>query len=243
MNKKVLVGVIAVVLVLVVGIGSYFLLNGSSESNAPTKAKVPTEEIKVGEDHKETNNDGKKSLVVYFSVPETDDPNKKMTTEEENSAIVVDGKVLGNTEYAAMLISENTKADLYRIEPKTPYTTNHADLVDQAKEEQNKDVRPEIKNKISNFDEYDIIYLGYPIWWSDMPQILYTFLEIYDFSGKTVIPFSTHGGSGLSGTVSTIKNKLSKAEVKSNAFTMSRDDMEQAPEEIKSWLKEIGRID
>lgn len=141
-----------------------------------------------------------------------------------------------------MLISEYTGADIYRIEPKTPYTTNHSDLVDLAKEEQNKNVRPEIKNKISNFETFDIIYVGYPIWWSDMPQILYTFFELYDFSGKTVIPFSTHGGSGLAGTVSTIKNKLSGAKVESNAFTISRNDMVQAPTEVEAWLKEIKRL-
>ncbi len=72
-----------------------------------------------------------------------------------------------------------------------------------------------------------------------MPQILYTFFELYDFNGKTVIPFSTHGGSGIAGTVSTIKNKLSGANVESRGLSISRNNMEQAPEEIKSWLKEI----
>lgn len=243
MNKKLIIGVITAVVVAIISVGGYYLLSNKSAMNSPTETKQPDEEVKVGNEDSKPNKDGKKSLVVYFSVPETDDPNKKMTTEEENSAIVVDGKVLGNTKYAAMLIAENTGGDLYRIEPKTPYTTNHRDLVSLAKEEQEKGVRPEIKNKISNFDDYDIIYVGYPIWWSDMPQILYTFFELYDFNGKTVIPFSTHGGSGLAGTVSTIKNKLTGANVESNAFTMSRNDMEEAPEEIKSWLKEIDMID
>lgn len=243
MNKKVITGIIAVLVIAIVGILGYFLLSNKATTDIPTETKQPDEEVKVRNEDSKPNKDGKKSLVVYFSVPETDDPNKKMTTEEENSTIVVDGKVLGNTEYAAMLIAENTGADIYRIEPKNPYTTNHKDLVDLAKEEQNKDVRPEIKNKISNFDDYDSIYVGYPIWWSDMPQILYTFFELYDFNGKTVMPFSTHGGSGLAGTVSTIKNKLTGANVLSNAFTMSRNNMESAPEEIKSWLKEIDMID
>lgn len=243
MNRKIITGIIAVILIAIVGVGGYFLLKGSVKTDVPTETKEPKEQVKVGNDEAATNEDEKKSLVVYFSVPETDDPNKKMTTEEENSAIVVDGKVLGNTQYAAMLIKEFTGADIYRIEPKTPYTTNHSDLVDLAKEEQNKNARPEIKNRISSFDDYDIIYVGYPIWWSDMPQILYTFLELYDFKGKTVIPFSTHGGSGLAGTVSTIKNKLTGANVESRGFTMSRNNMEQAPEEIKSWLKEINRLD
>jgi len=155
----------------------------------------------------------------------------------------VNGKVLGNTEYAAMLIQEYTGADIYRIEPKIPYTTNHSDLVSQAKEEQNNNLRPEIKNKISNFETFDIIYVGYPIWWSDMPQIMYTFFELYDFSGKTVTPFSTHGGLGLAGTVRTIQNKLSGSNVVSDAFTMSRNNMENAPTEIRSWLQKNGKID
>lgn len=240
MDKKIVIALV-VILLVVVGVGGYFVLSKRGSFEAPTETKEPEEQIEVGGNSTE-DKDGKKSLVVYFSVPETDDPDKQMSTEEENSAIVVDGVVLGNTQYAAMLIAENTGADIYRIEPKIPYTTNHTDLVALAKDEQNKDARPEIKNKISDFDDYDIIYVGYPIWWSDMPQIMYTFFELYDFAGKTVIPFSTHGGSGLAGTVSTIKNKLKDAKVESNAFTMSRNDMEDAPKEIEAWLKKINRI-
>lgn len=243
MNKKLTMAITGVILVVAVCVLGYFLLRNNMTTRAPKETKEPEEEIEVGGSDTAADKDGKKSLVVYFSVPETDDPNKAMTTEEENSTIVVDGKVLGNTEYVAMLIKKNTNAEIYRIEPKVPYTTNHRDLVNLAKDEQNKDVRPEIKNKISNFDSFDIIYIGYPIWWSDMPQILYTFFELYDFSGKTVIPFSTHGGSGLSGTVNTIKNKIPNANVESNAFTIYRDNMEETPEKVKEWLKEINRID
>lgn len=243
MDKKINVVIITIVLVGLIGVASYFLLNNKSKTNAPTQTKEPEEQVNVGGENTNTDNNGQKSLVVYFSNPETDDPNKQMTTEEENSAIVVDGKVLGNTQYVAMLIGEYTNSDIYRIEPKTPYTTNHSDLVDIAKDEQNKNVRPEIKKRVSNFDDYDIIYVGYPIWWSDMPQILYTFLELYNFEGKTVIPFSTHGGSGLAGTVSTITNKLTNAKVETNAFTLSRNSMESAPQEVKDWLEEIGRIE
>lgn len=242
MNKKQIIS-ITLAIVIVLGIGGYFLFKNKTETSAPNKTKEPEVEIEVGNGETKTNKNGEKSLVVYFSVPENSDPDKKMTTEEENSAILVDGKVLGNTQYAAMLIAENAGADLYRIEPKTPYTTNHSDLVDQAKKEQNEDARPEIKNKIANFSDYDVIYVGYPIWWSDMPQILYTFFELYDFDGKTVIPFSTHGGSGLAGTVNAIKNKLPGAKVESEAFTLSRNDMEHAPEEIESWLKKIDKLD
>lgn len=76
-----------------------------------------------------------------------------------------------------------------------------------------------------------------------MPQILYTFLESYDFTGKTVIPFSTHGGSGLAGTVDTISEKLDGATVLENAFTLSRNSMESAPNEVESWLRDINMLE
>ena len=239
MHKKVMIGMISFVIVILAGASFYFYSNRDTALSKEEKTR--NEETITEDTPSTTGSHNKKSLIVYFSVPETDDPNKEMTTEEENSAIVVEGEVLGNTQYAAMLIAENTGGDLYRIEPETPYTTNHEELVALAREEQNEDARPKIKTTIGNFDDYDVIYVGYPIWWSDMPQIMYTFFEWYDFSGKTVIPFSTHGGSGLAGTVTTIQNKLRSAIVETNAFTMSRDDMEQAPGEIQAWLDSIGK--
>ena len=151
MTKKVMIGIVAVILIAIIGIGGYFLLKGNIQTDAPTETKQPEEEIEVGNEDTKPNEDGEKSLVVYFSVPETTDPNKKMTTEEENSAIVVNGEVLGNTQYAAMLISEYTGADIYRIEPKTPYTTNHSDLVALAKEEQNIKASDEPVEKIVRY--------------------------------------------------------------------------------------------
>ena len=101
-------------------------------------------------------------LVTYFSLPETDDASN-MNEDEENSTVIVDGEVLGNTQYVAMLISEYTNGDLFRIEPVTPYTTNHDDLTDQALEEQESDARPEIKDPLESIDDYDVIFVGYPI--------------------------------------------------------------------------------
>lgn len=86
-------------------------------------------------------------------------------------------------------------------------------MVKQAEQEQNDNARPAIKNQISNISQYDTIYVGYPIWYSDMPQIVYTFFDTYDLSGKEVIPFCTHAGSGLSGTVGRIRNQEPDADV------------------------------
>lgn len=181
----------------------------------------------------------KKPLIVYFSMPETDNPHN-MSREEENSTVVINGKVLGNTQYVAQLIQEMTGGDIFRILPQKPYPTDHRTLVDLAREEQEQDARPAIVGKIEAPEEYDTIFIGYPNWWGDMPMILYTFLEQYDFSGKTIIPFCTHGGSGFSRTIRTMQDKQPGATVIRNGYALSRSRMERAPSGVAGWLKEIG---
>ena len=175
-----------------------------------------------------------KVLVAYFSMPETTNPNN-MTTEEANSTVVINGEVLGNTQYMAQVIQRTTNADIYRIEPQNPYPTDHTTLVAQAREEQDQDTRPAIKDAISDFDSYDTVFIGYPIWWSDLPQILYTFFDTYDFSGKTVIPFSTHGGSSFAGTPAAIQSLEPGAKML-DGLTISRNNIQDAEQEIVSWV-------
>lgn len=148
-------------------------------------------------------------------------------------------RVLGNTEYVASLISQNLNSDLFRLEPVNAYPTNHQQLLDRARKEMQEDARPELKENI-DITDYDTIFIGYPIWNADLPPIINTFLENNDFNGKTVVPFCTHGGSGLSGTPTTMKNKLSGATVITNGFSLSRTNMESAPKEVDSWLSSIG---
>ena len=183
-------------------------------------------------------NTGEKSLVVYFSMPETNQPDN-MSQEEANSTVVIDGEVLGNTQYVAYVIQENTGADIFRIEPEVPYPTDHDTLVDLAKEEQNEDARPAIKDQIENFQQYDTIYVGYPNWWGDMPMILYSFFDQYDFSDKTIIPFNTHGGSRFSNTIDTIKQLEPAANVITDGLSISRNVVQDAEAEIKEWLDQL----
>ncbi len=190
----------------------------------------------VGAAAGENSGDGK-TLVVYFSMPETTDPDN-MTAEEANSTVVIDGEVLGNTQYMAYVIAENTGADIFRIEPETPYPTDHETLVDLAAEEQDSGARPAIKDEITNIDDYDTIFLGYPNWWGDMPMILYTFLEEYDLSGKPVIPFNTHGGSGFANTISVIRGLEPDAEVL-DGLSISRNAIQDAEQDIIDWVNTL----
>ena len=128
MKKNMMILFAFVIVICILGGGVYFWLGNNQAT--PTVTTEPNEQIKIGDEESGMNENGDKSLVVYFSVPETDDPTKNMTPEEENCTVIVDGKVLGNTQYIAMLIQEYTNADIYWIEPEASYTTNHEDLVD-----------------------------------------------------------------------------------------------------------------
>lgn len=167
-------------------------------------------------------------LITYFSMPDNVD----------DSTVTVNGQTLGNNQYFAQVIQKATGGDVFRIEPATPYPTDHETLVDQASEEQAADARPAIKNRISNFDDYDVVFVGYPIWWSDLPQIMYTFFDTYNFSSKIIIPFNTHGGSGWAGTLGTI------AELEPNAtmldgLSISRNSIQDARQEIIDWVNDL----
>ncbi|MFD7325636.1 flavodoxin [Streptomyces sp. NPDC059875] len=199
--------------------------NGSSKSASTSKAAPP-----LGKS---------RTLVAYFSVPETDDPDG-MTEDEANSTHVVDGEVIGNTQYVAQIIGQRTGAELFRIETARELPRDHGRLEEIALDLQEAGARPVLKALIPNLDDYDTVFIGYPIWWYDLPMPMYTFLEEHDFTGKNIILFSTHGGSRLSGTDDTIAEALPDATVMDNALSISRDDMDGAAKQVRDWLDSLG---
>lgn len=146
----------------------------------------------------------------------------------------------GNTEIIAEMIASKMSGDLFRIESVNAYPAGYDDCTEVAKEEKNSNAGPELTSTVTDFDDYDVIYLGYPIWWSDMPMPVYPFLESYVFSGKTIIPFCTHARSGLSGTVSRIQTACSGATVRDGlaiAGTTAQNDRESAEKQVSDWLE------
>lgn len=168
-------------------------------------------------------------LVVYFSVPDN----------VSNSYVEIDGRQLGNTQYMAYVIQENTGANIFRILPETPYPTDHQTLLQVAQEERRTNARPKIKDEIEDFEQYDVVFVGYPNWNADLPNILYTFFDTYDFSGKTIVPFNTHGGSGFSGTRETIA-RLEPNATMGEGLSISRNSIQNGEQTIISWLERIG---
>ena len=208
----------------------------TSEPASEASPEPETSEESISETPQKS---GSNTLVVYFSMPETTNPDN-MTQEEDNSVVVIDGEVLGNTQYVANIIQENTNADIFRIEPETPYPTDHDTLVDLAAEEQDNNARPAIKDSVENLEQYDTIFIGYPNWWGDMPMILYSFFDEYDFSGKNIILFNTHGGSGFSDTINSIMELEPDASIDEDGFTVSRNNVQDAEPDIIAWLENSG---
>lgn len=149
----------------------------------------------------------------------------------------------GNTQIVAELIADETDADLFHIERKAAYPSKLSELLDESQDEQKNSARPELAAAVDNWDDYDTIFLGYPIWWGDMPMPVYTFLESYDFTGKTVIPFDTNGGSGLADTVNAITKACPGAAVKDGLAVSGKEaqtQQDKAKSEVRNWLKGLG---
>ena len=161
-------------------------------------------------------------------------------TETNNKSLVVYFSWSGNTENVAKSIQSQTNADIFEIIPSTPYTDDYDAVVDLAQEEQKNDARPAIADMIENIDDYDVIYVGLPNWWGDMPMILYTFFDTYDLSNKTIAPFCTSGGSGLSNTVEEIKNLEQNATV-TDGLHIGSSSASNPDNDVSEWLQEINQ--
>lgn len=182
-----------------------------------------------------TAGDGSGILIAYFGVVETDGTD---TVANASRVSTPDG-VVGNCQFIAQAIQQAVGGDLFAIETVQDYPGTHQPLLDFAYDELRQDARPELSSEIENLDDYSVIFLGYPNWNADLPMPLYTFLESYDFSGKTIIPFVTHGGSGFSRTISTIAGLQPNVTVVTDGLSISRSSVPNAAQEAMDWALEI----
>ena len=177
-----------------------------------------------------------KTLIAYLSYPLPDGTDANTSA----SRVIVDGELYGSVEYMAKVIQENTGADVFEIQPAVSYGDDFNTVADQALNEQENGILPELLNHIENLDQYDTIFVGYPVWWYDMPQMMYSFFDEYDFGGKTIIPFNSHGGSGFSGSIQEIAKLEPNATVRTDGLTISRNVMASSENTIVDWREKIG---
>lgn len=145
----------------------------------------------------------------------------------------------GNTQTIANMIAEQTGGDLFKVETVVPYPEDYDETVDIARKEQDSDARPELSTHVEDMSQYDIIFLGYPNWWGTMPQAMFSFLEEYDFSGKTIIPFCTHGGSAMGRSEGDIADLVPEATLL-EGLAVSGSGVNGAQDTVEEWLNGLG---
>ncbi|MFX1570906.1 MAG: flavodoxin [Promethearchaeota archaeon] len=148
---------------------------------------------------------------------------------------------IGNTEFIAKMINEIIKGDMFHIVTVKSYPEDYEETTKVAKQELKSNARPELSDRVVDMDTYDIIFLGYPNWWGTLPMAVCSFLETHDFSGKTIIPFCTHEGSGLGGSVRLIKKLCPKADVV-NEISFRGGSVKNAREGVEKWINQITKI-
>jgi len=202
-----------------------------SLSGCGTKTEVSTK----GSENQIVRSGDKNILIVYFAVAE----NSEVDAASSASVRKVDDEAKGNIRILADTIQRKVGGDFFSIETAKDYPGNINTLIDFAANEQKANERPELVSQIENLDNYDTIFIGYPNWWYDLPMPLYSFFEEYDFSGKNIIPFCTHNGSGFSSTIETIE-KLEPNATVMKGFTTSQNDVLKVEDDVAKWLDGMG---
>ena len=190
------------------------------EQTAPAEPQTPAESLETS---------GNRTLVLYFS----------RTGEQYNVGVIEKG----NTAIVAEMIGVGTGADLYEILPADDhYPKTYKELTDVALQEQRDNARPTYAGELPDFDRYDTIFIGAPVWWGDWPMILYTVFESTPLEGKTLIPFSTHAGSGLSGFDRSLAAVYPDCTI-AKGFAVAGTDTQNNPDKVQTsvtnWLNEL----
>lgn len=197
-------------------------------SCANNNATAANETKSTKENNMSTSISGKKTLVVFFS----------HTGENYGVGNISEG----NTNIIAKMIADATGCALFEIEPEEDYPhDSYDDVVEIAKQEKEQKARPAIKGDVK-VEDYDVVFIGYPNWWGDMPMPVYTFLEKHDWTGKVVVPFCTHEGSGLSSTEKYIAEACKGATVARGLAVRgatAQNNREQARMAVNSWIDEL----
>lgn len=184
----------------------------TSESNTD-RGSVSSDNGSENESDTQTEAEGSNILIAYFSFS-------------------------GNTATVANQIQEITGGDLFEIRTVEPYP-EYEETLEIAQQEQNDNARPQLTESVDNLDSYDTVFIGYPIWWSSAPMAMFTFLEENNLSGKTVIPFCTHGGSQLGRSVTEITAMLPESTIL-DALAVREDDVEDARADVQAWIEGLN---
>ena len=211
-----------------------------AENTTDTESAITPDgtEIMKEENNNKSNSDNN-ILIAYFTWADNthvDNPDS-IDVDATTSASVLPP---GNAAKIADWIKQRVGGDLFSITVKEPYSSDYDECLNRAAEEKAANARPELANHVENMEQYDVIFLGFPNWWYTVPMAIHTFLEEYDFSGKTVIPFCTHGTGGLASTIQDIKKDLPQDVTLLDLIGVYRPDVDSSQDEVNKWLDGMG---
>lgn len=201
---------------------------GGQSGDKPASTEKPASAEKTAVEQPTAPN-GKKILVVYFS----------RTGEEYNVGTITKG----NTAIVAEFIAQKVGANTFEIKAETPYPDGYEECTALAKRELESNARPKFVANVDNLAQYDTVFIGFPIWWGAVPRVVMTFLEANDFSGKTIVPFCTHGGSGLAGTEREIAEACPNAKLLDGLAIVGKqcqDAPDAVRKDVDAWLTSLG---
>ena len=187
-----------------------------------------------------SSSDSSESTSQISEVPaESEEPaGSAESTTEAGRTLIAYFSWSGNTEQVAQMIQSQTGGELFEISPLTPYTDDYNELLDIAQQEQADDVRPELANQVENWDSYDIIFIGYPNWWGDAPMLIYSFLESYNWEGKTLVPFCTSGGSAFGRSLEKLPGSASGATIL-EGLHISGSRVDGVDGDVAAWIDSL----
>lgn len=204
--------------------------NGENPSSGESGSSEPS--IHASEPVSEPSSERSEGATVSEQPSEAVD----ITKPESGSTLVAYFSWSGNTEQMARMIQTETGGILFEIAPAVAYTDDYNGLLDIARQEQADNARPELANRVENWDSYDTIFVGYPDWWSDAPMLIYSFLESYDWEGKKLVPFCTSGGSGFGRSLDQLPDSAPGAAIL-EGLHISGNNVGDAAQEVAAWIE------
>lgn len=228
--------IIAILLSLVMILGLAACGNSASQTEQPSTEEDSVESTSNMEEDTENSN----TVVENTDVPESQPEETDAPDAQESKVLVAYFSATGTTEGVAEHIANGLNADIYEIVPEDPYTDADLDYNDNNSrttiEMNDPDARPAISGSVENMEQYDIVFIGYPIWWGEAPRIISTFVESYDFSGKTIVPFCTSGGSGMGSSPANLEQLTSGAQWLSGERLSGSDSQDT----VMEWVNGLG---
>ena len=220
-KKMLMIGILAF---MAVGLGACGNSDSSSESDKKETVSVAPEDESSAGNESSTSNES--------SIEKKDEAS-------EANVLIAYFSWSGNTRQLAEMIQEQAGGELFEIESETTYTDDINALSGIALQEQRDDIRPALKSTVEDMDQYDVIFIGFPNWWNNMPMPVFTFLEEYDFSGKTVIPFTTYGNGGWGRSIGSIQEALPESDVL-DGLAVQEHELKDALTEVAEWVQGLG---